>query len=146
MSFVVDANILIYGINQDSEFNAGAKKFIEQCAVIDEPWFMPWPVISAFIRISTHPAILPHPLSTPQAVAAMDQILELPNVVMPGEDGGNLWKRFSKEISTLHCKGNVVTDALIVCIMREHGITKLYSKDRDFLKFRGIKVIDPIDV
>jgi len=27
--------------------------------------------------------------------------------------------------------------------MRQHGATTIWSRDRDFLKFRGIKVRDP---
>jgi predicted nucleic acid-binding protein len=30
-----------------------------------------------------------------------------------------------------------------VALMRQHGVSTIWSHDRDFLKFRGIKVQDP---
>jgi toxin-antitoxin system PIN domain toxin len=144
VSFVIDANLLLYAVNEDSEYHRKAKAFIEKCAAGAEHWCMPWPVVNAFVRISTHPAILPHPLSPVQAITIIDQVLELPQVVPAGEDSADFWKLFRSDITSLHLRGNVVSDALIVAIMRSNGVSTIYSKDKDFLRFVGIKVIDPL--
>lgn len=39
---------------------------------------------------------------------------------------------------------DAVTDALIISIMRSNGISTIYSKDRDFMRFPGIKAVDPL--
>jgi toxin-antitoxin system PIN domain toxin len=144
MSFAVDANLLIYAVNEDSEYNAGAKAFIENCAQSAEQWYMPWPVISAFIRITTHPGIIARPLSPAQALGVIDQILEMPHVVPAGENSPEFWKLLRHDISSLHLRGNTVSDAMIVAIMRSGGVSTIYSRDRDFLRFSGIKVVDPL--
>jgi hypothetical protein len=146
LSFVVDANLLLYAVNESSEYWSKAKAFIEKCAESEEQWCMPWPVVNAFIRISTHPAILPHPLSPSQSVAVIDQILELPHVVPLGEDSTSFWKTFRHDITSLHLRGNAISDAFIVAIMRSKGVSTIYSKDKDFLRFSGIKLIDPLKV
>lgn len=144
MSFVVDANVLLYAVNSDSEYHHKARKFIEKCAETDEHWCLPWPIICAFIRIATHPSILPYPLATAQAVEIIDGLLELPHIVPAGEDDPDFWRIFRNDLSSLHTRGNDVSDALVVAIMRSKGVSTIYSKDRDFLKFSGIKVLDPI--
>lgn len=144
MSFVVDANLLIYAVNENAEYHQKAKTFIEKCAGSGEQWCMPWPVVNAFIRISTHPAVLANPLSPQEAIAVIDQILELPHVVPIGEDAAGFWKTFRHDITSLHLRGNAISDALIVSIMRSKGVSTIYSKDRDFLRFAGIKLVDPL--
>ena len=144
MSFVTDTNLLLYAVNEDSEFHQKSKAFIEKCAESTEPWCMPWPVINAFIRISTHPAILSRPLSSSHALVIVNQILELPHVTTAGEESPEFWKLFSRDIGSHHLRGNAITDAHIVAIMRTNGVSVIYSKDTDFLRFAGIKVIDPV--
>jgi toxin-antitoxin system PIN domain toxin len=144
VSYAVDANLLIYAVNQDSEFHEKALRFIEKCAESSESWLLPWPVVSAFIRIVTHSGILPHPLAPAHAISTLEQIIELPQVTLAGEETKDVWDLFSKDVSSLHLRGNAITDALIVSIMRSNGITTIYSKDRDFMRFPGIKAVDPL--
>jgi toxin-antitoxin system PIN domain toxin len=144
VSYAIDANLLIYAVNQDSEFHGKALHFIEKCAKSSEAWLFPWPVATAFIRIVTHSGILPRPLAPSHAISTLEQILELPQVTLAGEESDDVWDLFSKDIASLHLRGNAITDALIVSIMRSNGISTIFSKDRDFLRFPGIKVVDPL--
>ena len=43
-------------------------------------------------------------------------------------------------------RGNLVPDAHLVALVREHGVSTSGSHDRDFRKFRGITVKDPFSV
>ena len=40
--------------------------------------------------------------------------------------------------------GNLVSDAQLVALMYEHGIRTIWTRDRDFRKFDGIRVRDPL--
>ena len=40
-------------------------------------------------------------------------------------------------------RGNLVPDAHVVALMRQHGVSTIWSHDRDFVKFPGISVRDP---
>lgn len=42
--------------------------------------------------------------------------------------------------------GNLVHDAHIVALCREHGVAELLTGDRDFARFTGVTVIDPFSV
>jgi hypothetical protein len=144
MSFAVDTNILLYAVNQSSEYHRRANGFVEARARGTETWAMPWPVLHAFLRISTHPAILPHPLTPAQAVGVVDDLLDNPCMLLLSE-GDGFWKDYKADILSLHLKGNAMPDTQIVALLKSNGVTLLYSKDRDFLRFKGIKVIDPLD-
>jgi toxin-antitoxin system PIN domain toxin len=143
MSFSTDVNILLYAVNQDSEFHKKAKRFVEDKASGTETWIMPWPVIHAFLRISTHGGILPRPLSPLQATSIIEQLLELPHVHLISETD-NLWPYYKKEILGGHLRGGAITDALIVALLKENGVSTIFTADRDFLRFRGIRAINPL--
>lgn len=40
-------------------------------------------------------------------------------------------------------RGNLVFDAHIAALMREHGIQTIYTHDADFNRFPGLEVVDP---
>jgi predicted nucleic acid-binding protein len=40
-------------------------------------------------------------------------------------------------------RGNLVFDAQIIALCREHGVSKILSNDRDLERFDGITVDDP---
>ena len=40
-------------------------------------------------------------------------------------------------------RGNLVPDAHVATILFQHGVRRLYSNDRDFLKFQSIELRDP---
>jgi uncharacterized protein len=143
MSFSTDTNILLYAINQDSEFHRQAKQFVEDKARGTETWIMPWPVVHAFLRISTHGGILPKPLSPLQAISIIEQLLELPHVHLISETD-QFWPHYKKEIIGGHFRGGAITDALIVALLKEHGVSTIFTADRDFLKFKGIRAINPL--
>jgi predicted nucleic acid-binding protein len=39
--------------------------------------------------------------------------------------------------------GNLIHDAHIAALCIEHGVTELISADRDFLRFKPLKIINP---
>ena len=142
MSFAVDANILIYAFNRDDPHHFKAKELIENLSKRDETWLMPWPVIHAFLRITTHPGILQAPLSPGDAVSAMESLRALPNFQTAGELP-EFWEIYKNDLLNIPLRGNGVPDAVIANILISHGASTLYTKDRDFLRFKGLKVVEP---
>jgi predicted nucleic acid-binding protein len=39
--------------------------------------------------------------------------------------------------------GNLVHDAHIAALLREHGVEEIWTADRDFVRFPGLRVHDP---
>jgi len=145
MSFSVDTNILIYSINKGSLHYPEAKKFVEEISSTPESWIFPWPIIHSFIRITTHSGILPHPLSSAQSISVIDDFLNLPNVRLVSETD-LFWKVYKKELQDGHFRGSFVSDVVIASLLKEHGVSRFYTADRDFLRFKGIHSINPLEI
>lgn len=44
----------------------------------------------------------------------------------------------------LAVRGKLVPDAHLAAVLRQHGVVKLYTHDKDFWKFDFLQVIDPM--
>lgn len=75
---LVDANILIYAVNQDAPLHSPARLWWEGALSGSQIVGIPWVVALAFLRITTNPRIFPQALSTGQAIAYLDEWLEQP--------------------------------------------------------------------
>ena len=142
MSVTVDVNILLYASDESSSFHAKAAELIEQLARGPELLYLFWPVLIGYLRMATHPAIFPRPLSVGVATGNVGQLLGLPHARALGE-GDDFWKMYGAVTSGAVVRGNLVSDAHLVALMRENGISTLWSHDRDFRKFEGVRVQDP---
>ena len=59
----------------------------------------------------------------------------------PGEASGFL--SVFRETTSVGTRGKDVTDAHIAALMCQHGVGTIYTRDRDFRRFSGIRVEDP---
>jgi len=142
MSVTVDVNILLYASDESSSFHAKAAELIEQLARGPELLYLFWPVLMGYLRMATHPAIFPRPLSVGVATGNVGQLLGLPHARALGE-GDDFWKMYGAVTSGAVVRGNLVSDAHLVALMRENGVSTLWSHDRDFRKFEGVRIQDP---
>jgi len=143
MSFSLDVNILLYASDSDSPYFHQAKFFIESCIEREEVFYLAWPTIMSYLRISTHPSIFDHPLTMEEAMGNIETLINLPHVRMLGE-GDDFWQDFRSTAGELPCRGNLIPDVHLAALLRQHGIKTLYTNDRDFLKFPFLNVKDPL--
>jgi toxin-antitoxin system PIN domain toxin len=96
----------------------------------------------AFIRIATNPRVFEQPLSVSEAEAIVSSWLARPNagILEPGERHWEVLRGLMHDGQTL---GALVMDAVLAAIALEHGAT-LYSTDRDFSRFPGLKCVNPL--
>jgi uncharacterized protein len=139
MSFTVDVNVLVYASNEEVPEYERAFGVIEGILRGPQLTTLFWPVLTGYLRIVTHPAILPSPLTAAQAEANVDALVRAPSVRIVGE-GAQFWSCYQR-VGGL--RGNGVPDAVIVALMHEHGVATILSRDRDFRKYPGIAVRDP---
>ena len=107
------------------------------------PWAIPWPCLHEFLAIVTHPRIYAPP--TPLA-AALDQVeawLEAPHLVLLAESEG-YWPEFRTALREGRVAGPQVHDARVAAICRLHGVRELWTVDRDFGRFPGVSVRNPL--
>ena len=139
----VDTNILVYAHREDSPWHDNAYTSVVELAEGRAPWAIPWPCVHEFLAIVTHPRIYSPP--TP-LVAANDQIeawFESPSLTLLKETEG-YWMHFRNIIEAGQIVGGQVHDARIAALCHLHEIKELWTADRDFSRFSGIRVYNPL--
>lgn len=141
MSVTVDTNVLVYASNEGDPAHEAARDLLERLAVGSTLVYLFWPTLLGYLRIVTHPGILPRPLAPRRAADNVEQLLHLPHVRTPGEAQG-FWQHY-RAVAGDHPRGNDVPDAHLAALMRQHEVRVIYTRDRDFRRFDGVEVRDP---
>ncbi len=139
----VDTNLLVYAHRRDSEWHTRAAAVIVRLAEGSAPWSVPWPCFHEFLSIVTHARIYKPPTPLPKALAQVEGWLESPSFHVLGEMKGH-WEQLKQLLKAGHITGGAVHDARIAAICREHDVQELWSTDRDFSRFRGLTVRNPL--
>jgi len=139
----VDTNILVYVHREDSPWHEHAYARLSALAEGRAAWAIPWPCLHEFLAIVTHPQIYnpPSPLET--ALAQVEAWLEAPGLVLLAETG-NYWPELRATLTAGRLAGPQVHDARIAALCSLHGIEELWTADRDFGRFPGLKVRNPL--
>lgn len=143
MSYSIDANILLHASNEESDHHEKARQFIEGRVEDPDLLCLTWGALMAYQRIATHPSIFRMPLSADQAWGNLQSLLALPRcrMIVEQEDFDVEYARLSRQVGV---KGNLVPDAHLALILRQHGVSRIYTADTDFRKFEFLEVINPL--
>ena len=139
----VDTNILVYGHREDVAWFERANDCLRALAEGSEPWAIPWPRLHEFLAVVTNPRIFVTPTPFDAAVDQVGAWLESPTLVLLAE-GGDFWKRLSEQLLASRAVGPLVHDARVAALCLSHGISELWSADRDFGRFPGLRVRNPL--
>lgn len=139
----VDTNILVYAHREDSPWHDAALGAITGLAEGRGRWAIPWPCIHEFLAIVTHPRIFKPPTPLSGALDQVEAWLESPRLVLLGEAEG-YWPELRKCVQAARIAGPQVHDARVAALCAHHGIDELWSADRDFSRFPGVAVRNPM--
>lgn len=142
MSQTLDTNVLVYATHTASPFHERARALVEHLVAGPSLAYVLWPAILGYLRIVTHPTILGRPLSSDEAMANVEAVIAPSHIRTAGE-GDDFWASFRRVAADVKPRGKLVPDAHLVALMREYGVSTIWSHDRDFRKFSGITVRDP---
>jgi toxin-antitoxin system PIN domain toxin len=143
MSLALDVNILLYASDSSSPHHEIARRFLQDCAHGSDVVFVAWPTIMGYLRMVTHPTIFRQPLSPEEAMANVESMLRLPHVRTLSEADG-FWELYRKTTYEVPTRGNLVPDAHLAALLRQHGVARIATHDRDFRKFDFLNVVDPL--
>jgi uncharacterized protein len=100
-------------------------------------------ILYEFLRVTTHLRVMRRPWS----VAAWEFVTAL--LASPGLSVLVATQRHADVASEVfaelpHLAGNLLHDAHTAVLMREHGISRICTRDTDFNRFPFLEVIDPV--
>jgi hypothetical protein len=139
----VDSNLLVYAHREDSPWHDVAYARIVGLAEGRASWAIPWPCIHEFLAIVTHPRIYSPPTPLKNAIDQIEAWLESPTLVVLSESA-DYWLLLKTTLLSGRASGPQVHDARIVTICQQHGVSELWSADRDFGRFSGLTVRNPL--
>jgi toxin-antitoxin system PIN domain toxin len=139
----VDSNLLIYSHREDSEFHTAAKELVDSLRHQPAPWAIPWPCIHEFIGIVTHAGIYKPASTLSEALGFVDSLFASPQLHLLSE-GSGYFEKLRSVVTAARLKGPRIHDARIAALCLHHGVSELWSADRDFSAFPQLKVRNPL--
>jgi uncharacterized protein len=141
--YLVDADILIYATDSDSEHHDGARDWLdESTAGVPRSVGLPWPSLLAYLRLVTNPRMYSPPAAPADAWQRVEDWLSRPAAWIP-VPGPAHQQVLAEIVRACHPTGNLVPDAHLAALAREHGLT-VVSTDTDFARFSGITWLNPV--
>jgi toxin-antitoxin system PIN domain toxin len=144
VSYSLDVNLLLYASDTDSPWHHRAKAFLDGRVKDPDLLCLSWLTLMGYQRMATHAAIFKSPLTPANAWQNVRALLALPRVRVIGEEP-TFVEDYESVTSRFAVRGNLVPDAHVATILREHGVRRLYSTDTDFRKFDFLDVVDPLE-
>ena len=142
--FVVDTNVLVYAANVDAPEHSRCRELVEGWRSGRRPWYTTWAILYEFMRVVTHPRVLPHPWDAAAALAFIEAVLASPThgVLVASERHAAIAGELIGLVPGM--AGNLMHDFHTAVLMREHGLVRVYTRDADFRRFPFLEVIDPL--
>ena len=139
---VLDANLLLYAYDSASTHHEPARRWVEGVFSGVEPVGLPWQTISAFLRIATNARLPGNRFAMQEAAAIVDDWSALPVVHLLAPRDRH-WAFFRRMLVEGRASGPLTTDAQLAALTIENGGV-LYTTDRDFARFPGLKWVNPL--
>lgn len=145
MSFACDVNVLLHASDASSPVHGPARRFLEESAGGGDLFCLAWPTVMSYLRIASHPRIFATPLAPAEALGNVEALARLPHVRLLAEDPGflDVYREVTGEFPV---RGNLVPDAHLAALLKQHSVRRLFTRDADFRKFGFLDVRDPFAV
>ncbi|CAN5883378.1 hypothetical protein BH24ACT8_BH24ACT8_24450 [soil metagenome] len=139
----VDTNVLVHAHRQDSAHHGRALQAVRSLSVDRAPWAVPWPCVHEFLAVVTHPKLFDPPTPTREALQTVEDLFGLSGMQAIGETTDHL-EVLRDLVAASRVVGPKVHDARIAAICLAHGVSQLWTADRDFSFFPSLRTHNPL--
>ena len=139
----VDGNLLVYAHREDSPWHDAAYARVAGLAEGQAPWAIPWPCLHEFLAIVTHPRIYDPPSPLEKAIDQVEAWMESPSLVLLSEPE-EYWGELKSLLLPGRVSGPQVHDARVAALCQQHGVSELWTADRDFGRFPDLNARNPL--
>jgi len=139
---LVDANILLFAVDRASPFHQAANGWLSSALGGSRRVALPWPSLTAFLRIATHPRAARSPLAPERAWEHVSDWLAAEPVWIPTPTARH-GEILAALIARYQLSGNLIPDADLAALAIEHGLS-VCSADTDFARFAEVSWVNPL--
>lgn len=138
-----DVNVLLYAFRRDAQRHKEFRDWLLERLGVAESYGVSDLVLSAVIRIATHPRIFAQPSALEEALAFTAAVRDRPNAVLIAP-GPRHWEIFTDLCRAAAARGNIVPDAYLAALALESG-SEWQTTDRDYSRFPGLRWRHPLE-
>lgn len=139
----VDTNILIYAHRPEAPFHEAARRSLGVLAEGRATWAIPWPCIHEFLAVVTNPKAFRPPTELEEGLDQVAAWLASPSALVLAETPHS-WAALTSVLRAGRVIGPRIHDARIATLCQVHGVRELWTADRDFSRFPGVVVFNPL--
>jgi uncharacterized protein len=139
----LDTNVLVYAHRRDLPQHIPALRAIQRLIGEGRTWGVPWPCVHEFLAVVTNPRIFKTPTSTQTAIAVIRELGAQRHNQLLGESHSHL-DILDRLCQSANVVGAKFHDARIAAICIGHGVSELWTADRDFSYFPELKTTNPL--
>lgn len=141
---VFDTNVLLYAADQDAEHHEPCRRRIEDARQSPSPAFLTWNICYEFLRASTHRWVFRSPWTPDDARGFLAALLGSPGIalLLPTRRHAAVLEETVGELPDV--RGNQMYDVHTAVLMREHGVSRICTRDTGFHRFPFLDVVDPL--
>jgi toxin-antitoxin system PIN domain toxin len=139
---ILDVNVLVAVFRDDAAGHAHVRPWLERQLASEQLLMLPDSSVVGFVRVVTHPRIFTPASSLNEAIGFVDALLATGRCVVPGTDERH-WAAFRDQLLAGDARGDLVPDAHLAALAVRHGVA-VATRDRDFARFPGVRIVDPL--
>ena len=139
----IDTNLLVYAHRSDLPWHEAARAQLEALAAGAAPWAVPMHCLHEFYATVTRTRPLAEPTPPPVALAQIDNLIACDNLGVLAEDGEH-WRVLRSLVEAGGVTGGAVHVARIAACCLRHGVSELWTADRDFSRYPALRTRNPL--
>jgi toxin-antitoxin system PIN domain toxin len=137
-----DVNLLVYSVDATSPLHAKTRRWWDGVLSSTEAVALCYPSVLGFVRLTTNRSVFESPLGIDDSLEIVASWLAQPTVTLLLPTARH-WPILATLLRSATRGANLTTDAHLAAHAIEHGCT-LYSNDRDFGRFEGLRWMNPL--
>jgi toxin-antitoxin system PIN domain toxin len=139
---LVDVNVLVYAYRADATNHGSYREWLHSTLSAGTVLGLADPVLSGFLRITTHPRVFDPPSPLADAIHFVEALRSRSGClrILPQEKH---WEIFTRLCLESGATGNLVPDAYLAALAIESE-SEWITTDRDFGRFAGLRWRHPL--
>jgi toxin-antitoxin system PIN domain toxin len=137
-----DVNLLVYAVDETSPFHGRARRWWDDVLSSTATVGLCYPSVLGFVRLTTNRRMFDSPLSVVDALDLVQSWLDQSNAMLLAPTERH-WPILCELLRSSAAGADLTTDAHIAAYAIEH-VGTVYSNDRDFGRFEGLRWKNPL--